>query len=111
MDDTFYQLANLLPCVAEPERPLPKIMGLLSKLVEVNEKITTACHDMWDADMGQDYEYAELRHLLEEEAKNIFAEAMELAHAIGCTIWCDAKRDHTNYQLIATKGAVIDQTR
>ena len=93
MDDSFYQLANLLPCVAEPKRPLPIIMALLSKLVEVNEKITTACHDMWDADMGEGYEYAELRLLLEEEAKNIMTEAMELAHIIGCTIWCDAKHD------------------
>ena len=45
------------------------------------------------------------------KAQNIMADAMGLAHSIGCTIWCDAKRDHTNYQVIGSKGAVIDQTR
>ena len=89
---------------------LNKIMKLLAQLLEVEEKITIACHNMWDAEWGQEGEYAEERANLEDEAKNIMCDAMGLAHSIGCTIWCDAKHDHINYQLIGSKGAVIDQT-
>jgi hypothetical protein len=90
---------------------LNKIMKLLAHLVELDEKITTACHKMWDAPWGEEGEYAEERLTLEDEAGNIHGKAMELAHIIGCTIWCDAKRDHINYQVVGSKGAVIDQTR
>ena len=89
---------------------ITQIMKLLAQLVEVNEQITTACHNMWDAPWGEEGEYAEERLTLEDEASNIHGKAMELAHIIGCTIWCDAKHDHINYQLIGSKGAVIDQT-
>ena len=89
---------------------IKKIMELLTQLVEVEEKITTACHNMWDSPWGEEGEYAEERTTLEDEARDIHGKAMELAHVIGCTIWCDAKRDHINYQLIGSKGAVIDQT-
>ena len=90
---------------------IAQIMKLLAQLVELNEKITTACHKMWDAEWGQADEYAEERLTLEDEANNIYGKAMELAHIIGCTIWCDAKHDHINYQLICAKGRVVDQTR
>lgn len=77
---------------------LNKIMKLLAHLVELDE----------------DRKYMMSDIALEannSKAKNIMTNAMGLAHSIGCTIWCDAKRDHTNYQLIGSKGAVIDQTR
>ena len=73
-------------------------MKLLAHLVELNE--------------DRKYMMADTAlEALDSKAKNIMTDAMGLAHSIGCTIWCDAKRDHVNYQLISSKGAVIDQTR
>jgi len=89
---------------------ITKIMKLLAQLVEVDEKIRTACHKIWDAEWGQADVHASERLTLEDEASKIHGKAMELAHVIGCTIWCDAKRDHTNYQLICPQGRVVDQT-
>lgn len=90
---------------------IAQIMKLLAQLVEINEQIVTAEHNMWDAEWGQEGKYAEEQLSLADEASNIHGKAMELAYIISCTIWSDAKRDHINYQLICAKGRVVDQTR
>lgn len=78
---------------------IKKIMNLLAHLVELNLKIERA-------------EYGSpARESLESKAKDIYLDAMGMAHGIGCTIWCDATRDSINYQLVGKVGAVIDQTR
>lgn len=92
---------------------LNKIMKLLAHLVELDLKrkdINDSCLFTRE-EMPNDEMYDAEMEAIGSKAKNIMTDAMGLAHSIGCTIWCDAKRDHTNYQLIGSKGAVIDQTR
>ena len=65
-------------------------------------------------ELDQDRKYIMSEPALEAndaKAKDIHQDAMGMAHSIGCTIWCEGGYDRNIYQLISSKGAVIDQTR